>query len=83
MGCNWSDDYIPPWENLQFKKLSNSKLNEYFTFLQKTFVADLLDLAEQITKQRKKLMKNLFMEELDLHYEHPYKPGNRNLVCSC
>ena len=56
MGCNWSDVFIPPWENLQFKKFGNHKLNEYFIYVHKTFVADLLDLQKQLTKERKKLM---------------------------
>jgi mRNA-degrading endonuclease RelE of RelBE toxin-antitoxin system len=50
-------------------------LNEYFLYIHKTFVAELLELSKQLTKERKKLMQSLFMEELDLLHEHPYKPG--------
>ncbi|CDW74985.1 UNKNOWN [Stylonychia lemnae] len=75
MGCNFSDVHQLPWESIQFKRFKDSKLNEYFSYIRKTFITDLLQFSSQISKDRQKLLKNLQMDVLDLHYEHPYNPA--------
>jgi len=81
MGCNWSDHYVAHWKTIEFKKFTNiPKLNEYFTYIKKTFVTDLLALAELISKERTQLLKFLNMHELDLNYEFRYKAGIFNKI---
>jgi len=68
MGCNWSDNHIPHWKNIKFKRFrGKDKLNAYFNYLSKTFVTDLLQLAEQIENEREQLLEVLNMSYLELY----------------
>ena len=44
MGCNYSDFQKPLWEEINFKKFKEKNLNDYFSFLRKSFISDLIDL---------------------------------------